>query len=45
MDPQTRQPLSNFTRMEVFGSPQVNWLRITVTQENGRVRFAGTPGE
>ncbi len=45
MDPRTRQPLSNFTRMEVFGSPQVNWLRITVTQENGRVRFAGTPGE
>lgn len=43
-DPQTRQPISNFTRMEVFGSPQVNWLRITVKQVNGRVRFDATPG-
>jgi hypothetical protein len=44
MDPHTGQPLSNFTRMEVFGSPQVNWLRITVKQVNGRVQFDATPG-
>jgi len=44
IDPNTRQPLRNFTRIEVFGSPFVNWVRITVKEENGRVRFEGTPG-
>jgi len=44
IDPQSRQPLRNFTRIEVFGSPVVNWVRITVKQENGRIRFEGTAG-
>lgn len=37
----------NLTRIEVFGSPAVNWVRVTVTRENsntGRVRFTGAPG-
>ncbi len=47
MDAQTGQTLRNFTRIEVFGSPAVNWVRVTVTRDNGnsgRVRFAGVPG-
>jgi hypothetical protein len=44
IDPLTRQPLHNFTRIEVFGSPFVNWVRITVKQENGRIQFEGAPG-
>jgi hypothetical protein len=47
MDAQTGQPLRNFTRIEVFGSPAVNWVRVTVTRDNGnsgRVRFTGAPG-
>ncbi len=44
IDPHTRQSLPNFTRIEVFGSPFVNWVRITVKHENGRIRFDGAPG-
>jgi hypothetical protein len=36
--------LANFTRVEVFGSPFVNWVRIRVSEEEGRVRFDATPG-
>lgn len=47
LDARTGQPLRNFTRIEVFGSPAVNWVRIGVTRDNGnsgRVRFTGVPG-
>jgi len=37
-------PLANFTRVEVFGSPSMNWVRVRVIEENGRVRFEATPG-
>ncbi|MBI1964902.1 MAG: hypothetical protein HYV99_09270 [Betaproteobacteria bacterium] len=37
-------PLANFTRVEVFGSPSMNWVRIRVSEEAGRVRFVVTPG-
>jgi hypothetical protein len=37
-------PPENFTRIEVFGSPWVNWVRVRVIEENGRVRFEATPG-
>lgn len=40
----TRLPVPNFTRLEVFGSPQVNWVRVTVNRENDRIRFGATPG-
>jgi len=36
--------LANFTRVEVFGSPFVNWVRIRVSEEGGRVSFAAEPG-
>ena len=33
VDPGTRQRIGNFTRLEVFGSPSVNWVRVSVTEE------------
>jgi hypothetical protein len=44
IDPRTGRPLRNFTRIEVFGSPAVNWVRISVIQEKGRIRFESAPG-
>jgi hypothetical protein len=44
VDPRTREPLRNFTRLEVFGSPSVNWVRVSVDRRNGKVTFAVTPG-
>ena len=40
----TGVPVSNFTRVEVFGSPGMNWVRIRVAEEAGRVGFEVTPG-
>ncbi|MCC7487616.1 MAG: hypothetical protein IT529_21790 [Burkholderiales bacterium] len=34
----------NFTRVEVFGYPAMNWVRIRVREEGGRVRFEAEPG-
>lgn len=42
--PGSRKPLPNFTRIEVFGSPIVNWVRVRVTEKGGRLRFEATPG-
>jgi len=30
--------------VEVFGYPTMNWVRIRVGDEGGRVRFEVTPG-
>ena len=43
-DPATGAPISNFTRVEVFGSPGMNWVRIRVMDDGGRVSFEVTPG-
>jgi len=43
-DPADDAPLANFTRVEVFGYPTMNWVRIRVGDEGGRVRFEVTPG-
>jgi hypothetical protein len=43
-DPATSAPVANFTRVEVFGSPGMNWVRIRVSDQGGRVRFEVTPG-
>ena len=43
-DPHSGRVLANFTRAEVFGSPQVNWLRVRVTDAGGRLRFEISPG-
>lgn len=44
LHPDTRRPLGNFTRIEVFGSPSVNWVRIRVRTDAGNVKFEVTPG-
>lgn len=44
VDPVTGQIIGNFTRIEVFGSPSVNWVRVSVTDEGGRVKFSAAPG-
>jgi hypothetical protein len=36
--------LVNFTRVEVFGSPAMNWVRVRVSEDSGRIRFFVTPG-
>ena len=43
-DPLTFDPLKNFTRVEVFGSPTVGWVRVDVTPEGEQV-FAISPGQ
>lgn len=42
-DPKTGAVLRNFTRVEVFGSPTVNWVRIEVDPAAERL-FAISPG-
>lgn len=42
-DPKTGLVLPNFTRVEVFGSPTVNWVRIEVDPAAERL-FAISPG-
>ena len=36
--------IDTFMRVEVFGYPTMNWLRIRVSEEAGRVTFHVTPG-
>jgi hypothetical protein len=43
-DPATGAPVANFTRVEVFGSPGMNWVRIRVTDYAGRIGFEVSPG-
>ena len=43
-NPVTGAPVANFMRVEVFGSPGMNWVRIRVAEDAGRVRFEVTPG-
>jgi hypothetical protein len=43
-DLRTNRPIRNFTRVEVFGYPFMNWVRVGVTRRNGRVAFDATPG-
>ncbi len=42
--PGTREPLQNFTRVEVFGSPSVAWVRVRAVDDGDRVRFEISPG-
>ncbi len=43
-NPDTRLPIENFMRVEVFGSPVVNWVRVSVGQEKGKPEFHATSG-
>lgn len=42
--PENLEPVANFTRIEVFGSPVVNWVRVRVRDEKGRLKLEVTPG-
>ena len=44
IDPRTSQKVENVTRLEVYGSPFVNWIYVTVNTDNGRARFTAVPG-
>jgi len=44
VDPRSGAKVENVARLEVFGSPFVNWVYVTVTVENGRARFTARPG-
>jgi len=44
MHPDQRARIPSFTRVEVFGSPTQNWVRIRVVPEDGKVRFEVAPG-
>ncbi len=43
-DPRGRSALRNFTRLEVFGHPFTNWVRVRVSQHAGKVTFTPSPG-
>ena len=43
-DPRSGKPLANFTRAEVHGSPEVNWLRVRVTLRGGQAQFSLSAG-
>jgi len=40
----TRTIVPNLMRLEVFGSPEVNWVRITATVEGDTAKFEIEPG-
>jgi hypothetical protein len=44
VNPATRTIVPNVTRVEVFGSPQVNWVRITATVKSATAAFQISPG-
>jgi hypothetical protein len=44
INPRTGYPFRNFTRIEVFGSPVVNWVRVQVSRQNGKTAFSVTSG-
>jgi hypothetical protein len=44
MHPDQRARIPSFTRVEVFGSPTQNWVRIRVIPDGANVRFQVTPG-
>jgi hypothetical protein len=43
-DPRSGVRIENVVRLEVFGSPFVDWTRVTVLVENGRARFSAVSG-
>jgi hypothetical protein len=44
LHPETRRPLANFTRIEVFGSPSVNLVLVRVESDGSKLKFEVTPG-
>ena len=44
VDPYSGQRVQNVTRLEVYGSPFVNWIYVTVNTDGARAQFSATPG-
>jgi hypothetical protein len=44
VDPASGRKVDNVTRLEVYGSPFVNWVQVTVDTGNGRAKFSVTRG-
>jgi hypothetical protein len=44
IDPKSGRTIANVTRLEVFGSPFVNWSHVTVTTGGGKARFEAVHG-
>jgi hypothetical protein len=44
VDAASGRRVDNVTRLEVYGSPFVNWVYVTVSVENGRATFRAVPG-
>lgn len=44
IDPATGRAIENVTRLEVYGSPFVDWVHVTVRTEGGKARFEVVPG-
>jgi hypothetical protein len=44
VDPRSQRPVENVSRLEVYGSPFVNWIQVTVNTERPRARFSVIPG-
>jgi hypothetical protein len=43
-DPVTRRPVENVTRLEVYGSPVVDWVRVHVDVKGDRAAFSVSRG-
>ena len=44
LSPLTRQPIANVARVEGFGSPHIDWVRIGITPGGGSWPFEITRG-
>jgi hypothetical protein len=44
LDASSRRRVPNFSRLEVFGYPFVNWVRVHVSRNEGRITFTPSPG-
>lgn len=44
LHPDTREPVERFSRVEVFGSPDVNWVRVGVRRKDREFEFEVSPG-
>jgi hypothetical protein len=44
VDRRSGRKIDNVTRLEVYGSPFVNWIYVTVDTDSARAQFAAIPG-
>jgi hypothetical protein len=44
VDRRSGRKIENVTRLEVYGSPFVNWIYVTVNTDSARAQFTAIPG-